>query len=592
MPRASKLPTIAGIAGLAARSHPAVPEVAEAPPHEGGTGRPGPPGPRGPAPRVAFLRKTYQKTREFIGELDLEYESEENALTDDGESQESADEDGETQESLSTSRPDVDPVVLSEPRASMKERRASTKGRQEYLWAKAKAVVLGAQKALQHRNQLFRKVQSCIQEFIERERAAKHIQESLQGGEGFGEIMAALKTRFDPKILDMLRDIVDDALQLKVPHVLKIPDFIQTVLSYAMGNSEALISLQDSLLDALQEAVEEEVGDIMDLDELRNQILDKVEGFKVAMQQASEAQVQRKIQLSSAPQDNAMDTHIDLDFHESEQQQDNEEEPDHRSQENATETSSHSADLLVDMEEGETKAVPAVVFSAEAAGEGPPDPGSVLAAEAEARPMTSQEVSRPPSVWTATEVPEREPLRTPSIPSSPKVEELFRAPSMKPTVDAVKKCKGWSPAQERRKPVEAAFSAADEFARVPEEPSSSPMSPSSSFWREGLHSAGGTTSSHRFPVQPMYRAREAPQKTKSWDSVLPQLGPIEPSGSFSTTNGSGRFAYRTSTPRGKLPYGKTPRVQPSAPAIPHGPRSEALPRLGLGAIPCGTHSRT
>eukprot|EP00913_Durusdinium_trenchii_P011063 g10386.t1 len=159
------------------------------------------------------------------------------------------------------------------------------------------------------------------------------------------------------------------------------------------------------------------------------------------MQQASEAQVQRKIQLSSAPQDgvglvfwngwdapiswgdNAMDTHIDLDFHESEQQQDNEEEPDHRSQENATETSSHSADLLVDMEEGETKAVPAVVFSAEAAGEDPPDPGSVLAAEAEARPMTSQ----------------------------------------------VKKCKGWSPAQERRKPVEAAFSAADEFARVPED---------------------------------------------------------------------------------------------------------------------------
>ena len=36
------------------------------------------------------------------------------------------------------------------------------------------------------------------------------------------------------------------------------------------------------------------------------------------------------------------------------------------------------ADLLVDMEEGETKAVPAVVFSAEAAGEDPPDPGHTL----------------------------------------------------------------------------------------------------------------------------------------------------------------------------------------------------------------------
>eukprot|EP00913_Durusdinium_trenchii_P017915 g16834.t1 len=57
-------------------------------------------------------RKTYQKTREFIGELDLEYESEENALTDDGESQESADEDGETQESLSTSRQPVACLVV------------------------------------------------------------------------------------------------------------------------------------------------------------------------------------------------------------------------------------------------------------------------------------------------------------------------------------------------------------------------------------------------------------------------------------------------------------------------------------------------
>ncbi|CAL1132089.1 unnamed protein product [Cladocopium goreaui] len=172
--------------------------------------------------------------------------------------------------------------------------------RKEYLWRKVQAVAFGTRRAMQQRHRLLSTLKMSIQECVERQRVAKRIQETMMQDESGKDLLAGLRTSLDGTSIEMLEEILMEARKFQV---LKLPDFVQMVLDHAMGDSEkAQQLLQDSLLDAVQDATE--LGeDLFEMDELRSNIMDKVEAFKIAMRKASESRIQDKLKSLEPPKE-------------------------------------------------------------------------------------------------------------------------------------------------------------------------------------------------------------------------------------------------------------------------------------------------
>lgn len=212
--------------------------------HESAEGAAFPTGPRlGSTARVRFLRKTYQQTRQFIGE-DLESEGSEEDL------------DSEVVTSSDTVAPQGSGRRLSSLAKQLPQK--------EYLWRKVQAVAFGTRRAMQQRHRLLSTLKMSIQECVERQRVAKRIQETMMQDESGNDLLAGLRTSLDGTSIEMLEEIVKEARKFKV---LKLPDFVPMVLDYAISDSEkAQQLLQDCLLDAVQGAME--LGeDLFEMDE-------------------------------------------------------------------------------------------------------------------------------------------------------------------------------------------------------------------------------------------------------------------------------------------------------------------------------------
>ncbi|CAJ1371098.1 unnamed protein product [Effrenium voratum] len=193
------------------------------------------------APKVRFLRKTYQQTRIFMDDVS------------------------------------VDTPALKEPA-----------GRRKELWKKVQAVVGGTHAALRHRNAVLNQVRLVIEERFQRhkmEKQAKQLKESARSGLDVAGLMANL----DPAMQEPLQSIIDDALDFQV---LDMPSFVALVLDSVGCNAEANDRLQDRMRDAVQEGLEQEVGDLFELEDLGARIVDKVHALRDSMRKASKSKLE------------------------------------------------------------------------------------------------------------------------------------------------------------------------------------------------------------------------------------------------------------------------------------------------------------
>lgn len=518
-----------------------------------------PEGERVPTSRVRFLRKTYQQTRQFIGDFENE-ESEGSDLEDEV----TCDQDQKKDQQ-------VHPPG---------QRRMSSKmmpqdlPRKEFLWKKVQAVVSGTRQVIQQRNSLLARVRMSIQECVERQRVAKKIQESMMqdsGADGF----AGLKESLDADSMDMLQQIVSEAMKFQV---LNVPEFVQKVLDFVMGNSlSAETLLNDSLLDAMQDAMEREVGDIFEMDELRTNIMEKVYAFKQAFSKVSGAQAQEKIQIldclaesrrsrsfiesdvnvnSETPDVVVEDVNVDIVSSDLAAKKGNE----------PMEQITSAPDIAGVSHEKTTFQEPDEVAIA-------PEPswsdgrGKVLSTEAlpdlPANSLAEDDIQ--PAISEAqpegtTRSPQQLSMRSMSSPRS----QMIQVPS----VSRAGAFRSFSHQPQRPAQVKNDTEMDDMI-----DAKSDPMSTMSRTWNGvPLMILGKVTSERlmapapvqqaavtsgvddfdRLPVLPMYRnaSKEASKrhefrakKTFSLDNDLPKLGHLQPISSFSMSNGSGRFCY-------------------------------------------------
>ncbi|CAJ1361665.1 unnamed protein product [Effrenium voratum] len=118
------------------------------------------------------------------------------------------------------------------------------------------------------------------------EKQAKQLKESARSGLDVAGLMANL----DPAMQDEpLQSIIDDALDFQV---LDMPSFVALVLDSVGCNAEANDRLQDRMRDAVQEGLEQEVGDLFELEDLGARIVDKVHALRDSMRKASKSKLE------------------------------------------------------------------------------------------------------------------------------------------------------------------------------------------------------------------------------------------------------------------------------------------------------------
>lgn len=453
---------------------------------------------------------------------------------------------------------------------------------------------------MQQRNRLVSTLKMSIQECVERQRAAKRIQETMMQDESGQDLLMALRTSLDATSIEMLEEIIVEARKFQV---LKLPDFVQMVLDHAMGSMGSMGDsekdphqlLQDSLLDAVQEAVE--LGeDLFEMDELRTNVMDKVEAFKIVMQKASTSRIQDKLKSLEPRKEEESKEFLEA-------------EPEDRE--------SHQRELFPASEESETQGrakEPGVPRVPVCAAEGLEEPrkascemlpaianfdavSSSRDVDAHLDPACSEGSFREPELLDGFE-PEIQAASTsasetrssqssqPGIREVPSKVHSARLPLQHPD------------ASYRGSPALAAPEVASQADAESELMDVCQKSGSKfrSTWHGKLIILGPSTSERlatrattsgtggdRFPVLPMYRnaSKEAKrsdfrQKQKAitvpstLDYDLPKLGQIQPTGSWrSKSKGSGRFGYTLpEAPRreGPHPLASPRRNPPSHPA--------------------------
>lgn len=527
---------------------------------------------RVPTSRVRFLRKTYQQTRQFIGDFENE-ESE-----------------GSDFEDVVTSTCDDQKKDQQNPPEM--QRRMSSKvmpqdlPRKDFLWKKVQAVVTGTKRVIQQRNSLLARVRMSIQECVERQRVAKQIQESMMQGSGT-DWFAGLKESLDADFMDMLQQIVAEATKFQV---LNIPEFVHKVLDFVMSDAlSAETLLNDSLLDAMQDAMEREVGDIFEMDELRTNIMEKVYAFKQAFSKVSGVHAQEKMQildcLAESPIDavrvNSKETpdvvfeDVNVDMSSDLAKKGNE-----LMKQITSAPHPEEPDFELEIAGVSDEAAGKLAFSGsctlEPATPSEPSPcedgrGKVLSTEAQDLPANSvaeDDVSDPwpyiqPAISgsTSSVSSPRSPTQVPSVSSRAGPFRSFSHQPQRPALAQVKN-----------------DTEMDDMIAGTSDPTST-MSTMSKTWNgvplmilgkatsERLVSkappvnqpvqraavTSGMDAFDRLPVLPMYRnaSKEASKrhefrakkKAFSLDNDLPKLGHLQPISSFSMSNGSGRFGY-------------------------------------------------
>lgn len=536
--------------------------------------------------RVRFLRKTYQQTRQFIEE-DLESEGSSEDLD----------------EAVTSVTSDTSDTAAQESGRRLSSL-AKQLPRKEYLWRKVQAVAFGTRRAMQQRHRLLSTLKMSIQECVERQRVAKRIQETMMQDESGKDLLAGLRTSLDGTSIEMLEEILMEARKFQV---LKLPDFVQMVLDHAMGDSDkAQQLLQDSLLDAVQDATE--LGeDLFEMDELRSNIMDKVEAFKIAMRKASESRIQDKLKSLEPPKEEESEEFLEA--------------PEHRESHEremfpaAPAESEQDGDLedLEDLEEpGVSSAMSATSAVCAVPNVTPVAPEEPRQASRETLPAISNFDAAVASSHSSRDACDGRDVYI-AHPDPPSSEGSYREPELLDSSEPMQAASSLQsesrscrrglreipvkvqsarlPLQHRHHENMQGYAALVQGARqmasaeaesdlLAEDVFQTARSETTfrSTWHGKLMVLGPSTSERlatraatsltgeadRFPVLPMYRhsSKEAKgsdfrqkQKAVSLDNDLPKLGQIQPAGSWrSISKGSGRFGYTLpETPRREGP---------------------------------------